>query len=708
MANTAILEEPKKSDPGNPKAILDYYFTTRDPEQTQDLYEAKLLIVGEGGCGKTSLANKLINPDYDLKPETEDISTEGIDILDWEFTGTNGKDYKIHIWDFGGQEIYHQTHQFFLTDRACYLLVADDRKENTDHYYWLQSIQLLGKDSPIHLIQNERGDRTCNLNTNQLRGEFETLRATHRTNLKDNRGLESLKLALQHEIEKLLPHGIRFPNPWVNVRHTLENDSRNYIDCTDYEATCRRHDITEKGEMATLSGFLHELGIILHFQHDAILRHRLILKPNWGTTAVYKILDNPIVKTNLGQFTDRDLAEIWSDRTYADMHHELLQLMKEFKVCYEIPRRPGHYIAPHLLSPEAPDYDWNPQSNLILRYRYNHFMPKGILTRFIVEMHRDIENVNEPDRAHVWKNGVIITHRSARAEIIERYNAREIHIRVSGNRPRDLLTIVNRQFEDIHDHFYKDPEPTKPPYDTLIPCNCATCKPSAAPFTFTLDRLHTCLDRNRYTIECHESGEDVQVRSLIDGVIQEDPEDFEDSLEDYSGKRDRRGVYKRRSRSQPTPSTTPIINIYNTNQQEQDMTNEKNQTWTGDRVDGDKVMGNFTGDKIAGNYTGNKTNTGDVAGDAIAGNKIVNTQNLTEAAKDIKTLIDQLSTDYDTSTPSGKRKLTDKILETLEGDSTIQSRALNALKEAGKAALEEAIDHPIAKVLVAGLEGYLD
>ncbi len=326
----------------NSNSILDYYFTTRDPHQTQDIYEAKLLIVGEGGCGKTSLANKLINPDYDLKPETEDISTEGIDILDWEFTGTNGKDYKIHIWDFGGQEIYHQTHQFFLTDRACYLLVADDRKENTDHYYWLQSIQLLGKTSPIHLIQNERGDRTCNLNTNQLRGEFATLRETHRTNLKDNRGLDKLKLALQHEIETLLPHGIPFPNKWLNVRHTLENDSRNYIDITDYEATCRRHDITDKIEMATLSRFLHDLGILLHFQNDPILRHRLILKPNWGTAAVYKILDNDRIKAHLGQFTDHDLAEIWSDRTYADMHHELLQLMKEFKVCYEIPHRPVH------------------------------------------------------------------------------------------------------------------------------------------------------------------------------------------------------------------------------------------------------------------------------------------------------------------------------------------------------------------------------
>ena len=29
-------------------------------------------------------------------------------------------------------------------------------------------------------------------------------------------------------------------------------------------------------------------------------------------------------------------------------------VMKEFKVCYEIPRRPGHYIVPTSLTPTAP------------------------------------------------------------------------------------------------------------------------------------------------------------------------------------------------------------------------------------------------------------------------------------------------------------------------------------------------------------------
>ncbi len=681
------------------KLILDYYFTTRDPNQTQILYEAKLLLVGEGRAGKTSLANKLLNPNYELKPTTEDTSTEGIDIIDWEFIGTNGKPYKIHIWDFGGQEIYHQTHQFFLTERACYLLVADDRKENTDHYFWLQSIQLLSKNSPVHLIQNEKGDRGCTLNLKQLRGEFANLRDTHRTNLADNRGLPELQTALQREIEALIPHGIPFPNKWLAVRYTLENDSRNYIDYAEYETICRRHEISDRAEMHNLSRFLHDLGIVLHFQTDPILRQRLILKPNWGTIAIYKILDNPTVKANLGQFSDSDLETIWADSQYADMHHELLQLMKEFKVCYEVPnhgpRRKGQYIAPHLLSPDTPAYSPLPTANsLILRYRYTNFMPKGILTRFIVEMHRDIENGSDPANTAVWKTGVILTNGAARAEIIEYYNQREIHIRVSGNRPRDFLTIINRKLEEINDDFYDDANFTEnPPYEILIPCNCPTCKPTPEPYTFPLNLLHDWIDEGRYEIQCYRKGANVNIRSLIDGVIVENFRDSEDSPAEFSGKSRYDRATRRRRKLNSEPAVTPVIienHIHNTSQQEQTVTNDKNYTWNGDKV------------------AGNKMQIGTVHGDAVAGNKIINSQNLAQAAQDIKALITQLSTDYDTTTPTGKRKLSDRILETLEGDSTIQNRALNALKEAGKTAFEEAIDHPVAKVLVAGLEGYLE
>ena len=63
------------------------------------------------------------------------------------------------------------------------------------------------------------------------------------------------------------------------------------------------------------------------------------------------------------------------------------------------------------------------------------------------------------------------------------------------------------------------------------------------------------------------------------------------------------------------------------------MTSEKKNLWVGDRITGDKVAG----DKVMGN----KVQIGTVQGDAVAGNKIVNSQNLTQAAQEIKTLLDR-------------------------------------------------------------------
>ena len=96
---------------------------------------------------------------------------------------------------------------------------------------------------------------------------------------------------------------------------------------------------------------------------------------------------------NLGRFNQSDLADIWSGPEYVNRQAELLQLMIRFKLCYEIRGAPGSYIAPQLLTKNQPDYDWDETGNLFLRYTYD-FMPKGILTRFIVEMHRLIADQN--------------------------------------------------------------------------------------------------------------------------------------------------------------------------------------------------------------------------------------------------------------------------------------------------------------------------
>lgn len=261
-----------------------------------------------------------------------------------------------------------------------------------------------------------------------------------------------------------------------------------------------------------LSGYLHDLGVCLHFQEDPLLKKTVILKPKWGTDAVYKVLDNQQVIKNFGKFTKSDLASIWSDDDYAIMHDELLQLMINFKLCYKIPDKQNQYIAPQLLSLNSPDYDWDENNNLILKYTYE-FMPKGILTQFIVLIHQLIY-----EQKYVWRNGVILSKDNTQAEVIEYYDKREVKIRVAGDHKRDLLTIVTHELDKLHQSF------NRLKCHKLIPCNCEVCKGSQNPHFYKFESLKRRIADSIPEIECDISYQKVSVLGLIyDVMVQEKP-----------------------------------------------------------------------------------------------------------------------------------------------------------------------------------------
>ena len=454
--------------------------------------------------GKTSLARKIQDQTYQLQPD--EASTQGIDIIRWRFLLPQDWEFQVNIWDFGGQEIYHATHQFFLTKRSLYVLVVDNRKEHTDLFYWLNAVELLSDNSPLLIIQNEKDDRSVEINLRELRGRFDNLKETLPTNLKTNRGVDDILSHLKHYLSGLPHIGDKIPKPWLKVRQTLETNSHNYITLADYQAICRDNGLERSQDQLQLSGYLHDLGICLHFRDDILLRNTIILKPTWGTDAVYRVLDNEQVKKNLGRFSQNDLALIWSKDKYEAKQAELLQLMMRFKLCYELPDQPGWYIAPHLLTKNQPEYDWDEANNLLLRYEYK-FMPKGIMARFIVAMHRYVEN-----QRYMWESGVILSNADTRAEVIEYYYRREITIRVVGHYKRDFMTIIATELDKIHQSYLRLN------YSKLVPCNCSSCKDSQDPYFYKYESLRRRLAAGVYEAQCDISYQQVNVRGLIDDI----------------------------------------------------------------------------------------------------------------------------------------------------------------------------------------------
>lgn len=468
------------------------------------------MIVGEAAAGKTTLARRVKDPEAVLP--TDDDSTKGIDITAWEFDIANSdKPFRLNVWDFGGHQIYHATHQFFLTARSLYALVVDARKDHTDLDYWLNVVGVLSENSPLLIVLNEKAGRRPDIDEGRLRERFSNIVESRPVDFGDNTGLDRLRETIRRHARHLPHVGDKLPATWVDVRAELEKQgqSQNHISFEDYAQICRDNGIHREGDIAQLSGYLHDLGICLHFRDDPVLKHTVILRPEWCTDAVYQVLDNHDVIDNTGRFSLSNLDEIWDSPKYADMRDGLLRMMLNFKLCYEVPNRAGHYVAPQLLSHETPQYDWDETDNLVLRFEYG-FMPRGIIHRFIVAMNEDIL-----DGDCVWRTGVVLHRDNTQAEVIEDRGSRTITIRVAGKYTRDTMTVVAYELERIHASF------PGLKYEMHIPCNCKKCCDSdaGAPCFYRFDELRRFMLDGQTEIQCRNSYQMIPVRALIDDTI---------------------------------------------------------------------------------------------------------------------------------------------------------------------------------------------
>ncbi|MDX2299526.1 MAG: hypothetical protein NW204_07365, partial [Xanthomonadaceae bacterium] len=112
-----------------------------------ELLSSKLLLLGSGRVGKTTLAKALQWADLDAQarksarglapdPCKGSASTHGIQFWPWQCAfalphGGGQRHGRVHIWDFAGQEIYHNTHRLFAASGAVFVIVCCDRNTHT-------------------------------------------------------------------------------------------------------------------------------------------------------------------------------------------------------------------------------------------------------------------------------------------------------------------------------------------------------------------------------------------------------------------------------------------------------------------------------------------------------------------------------------------------------------------------------------------------
>jgi hypothetical protein len=242
------------------------------------------------------------------------------------------------------------------------------------------------------------------------------------------------------------------------------------------------------------------------------------LKPAWATNAIYRIFDNDVIKAKEGRFQRSDCAALWSDKQYNYMHDVLIELMKNFRLVYEIANT-GNLVAPQMLPQNTPAYPWDNNNNTFMQFRYDFFMPKGIFWQFVVTKYNYIDNHD-----WVWRNGVILERDGSRAEVIENLFERRIYIRFSGSSIGELRAIIGDEIEAISKSYYNLK------YEKMIPCKCSVCINKTEPNFFEYSVVKQRQERGtKRTIECKISEEDVPIRLLLEGF------DIKPIKEEYPG-----------------------------------------------------------------------------------------------------------------------------------------------------------------------------
>jgi len=97
------------------------------------------------------------------------------------------------------------------------------------------------------------------------------------------------------------------------------------------------------------------------------------------------------------------------------------------------------------LSSSQPSYPWLKTDNLILKYKYQFFLPENFFSKVILATREHAINENL-----IWKHGIILARKGAGAEIIEIDDARTIQIKVAGKNRREFIRIITAIIDELN------------------------------------------------------------------------------------------------------------------------------------------------------------------------------------------------------------------------------------------------------------------
>ncbi|XP_066297271.1 malignant fibrous histiocytoma-amplified sequence 1 homolog [Branchiostoma lanceolatum] len=201
-------------------AAIRQYFSELERSDQNVSARLKVVVLGEKMAGKTSLVQTLHRG---MPTRTQyDNRTHFVEITQWK------PDYNLtfEVYDFGGHEVYHLTHQFFLTPEALYLLLVNLQTYSCSEQsytkavgFWLETLNARVPGAVVSLV----GSKMDLCQPDEVEGKTHDIQ--ERIKLQEDAWQRHFILRKEKEEKHLINNRLSFENmqlPRSHLKHPLK------------------------------------------------------------------------------------------------------------------------------------------------------------------------------------------------------------------------------------------------------------------------------------------------------------------------------------------------------------------------------------------------------------------------------------------------------------------------------------------------------
>eukprot|EP00105_Crassostrea_gigas_P045169 XP_019929317.1 PREDICTED: uncharacterized protein LOC105344416 isoform X2 [Crassostrea gigas] len=503
MAECPILKTPPK-EIRSQGFTASYGYLRRLLSGSVECKRTKLMLVGLGEAGKTSLARALQSDDLKSSLTGHESITDGIDICTWK-TSRDGEEISYSIWDFAGQTVYYNTHHFFLSNRAVYFLVWNVRlgHEHAGLKFWLSSISVHAPKAPV-LIVGTHIDQVSKveLPMEELKASFSQIEGFYFVSSLTGQGLDDLKNNL---ITVTLTQGYMgesIPMAWLELEEIIKKlKTKTKMDTIEYSQLFKRAGvagIVNEKEFAEAVAFLHDLGSLQHFSGNEYLHSKVVVNPQWIVdvmACVVSVKESPIKN---GRLKHEDAKKVWKDYPES-LHQWLLRLTEEFDLTFCIPQEEGSKervnLVPCLLPESKPKFEWpepdkkNGVTETKMVYMFD-YLPAGLFNRGQVRLQE------YSDYYIIWKKGSFLK-KDGQIALLQQTKDTQMVVNVQGKNPEIVLFHIHEVFESLILEAYQGVK-----YDFTIPCPDCLKHSAKDPHMFLSSTIRRAIELKAPFLQC--------------------------------------------------------------------------------------------------------------------------------------------------------------------------------------------------------------